>query len=337
MATTWTEGVAVFGRLMAQDRPGAVYWSIYLSDWLGKDLQLMDRPFSTLPREQMTTDLTPIRKWYSGKGLKILDEYVLPTLAAAEAQGYWPPGAARKIRAALNKQTVANKFARANERRRDVSGNQHQDGDQGLLDDIAACRGDRHFEAKLRGWDLLFAMEFGAYEKAPKLRDLAGKLRPYAQGPAEQAALDRAAEWVRNFIPVAELVLRLDESRPPPEYVFAEVSPAVYANVGKALEIDFTTVRAPNIIWPKEAVMPITDWPEGTRHGVSRFARGSTTGTGYALCEACGHAIKRNNWVPLVADTAAGPVSLWVGRDCAATLFGAKITGDTKIPREVQK
>lgn len=283
----------------------------------------------------MPTDFSSIRQRYSGKGLKIFDEYVLPTLAAAEASGFWQPGASRKVRAALNKQAVAIAFARVNERK----DWRRRDTDEGLLNDIADRRGAYHHEATLRGDDLAFAMKFGVYTRAPQLRDLADKLLPYARGEAEHAALARAAEWVRDFIPIAALVQRLDAARPTPEYVFAQVSPTVYANVGKDMGIDFTTVRAPKIIWhkrefchPKTQKMlvdfvPVIQWPEGTRHGVSRYASGSSR------CEACGHTIKSLNWVPLVADTAEGPVALWVGRDCAATLFGAKINGNAKIER----
>jgi hypothetical protein len=69
-------------------------------------------------------------------------------------------------------------------------------------------------------------------------------------------------------------------------------------------------------------------WPEGTTHRESRYAHGSSN------CHACGHQIRSPyNWVPLVAQTATGPVSLWVGRDCARNLFQAEVTGDGRYER----
>jgi hypothetical protein len=69
-------------------------------------------------------------------------------------------------------------------------------------------------------------------------------------------------------------------------------------------------------------------WPEGTRFGASRFAEeGDRWPVG--RCHSCGHAIRKStNWVPLVAtDDTGAPLALWVGKDCAQTLFGIKVTG----------
>jgi len=84
-------------------------------------------------------------------------------------------------------------------------------------------------------------------------------------------------------------------------------------------EVNGTTVRVPvgRIIWP-----------EGTRHGTSRYARGASH------CHACGHAIGNPyNWVPLVAQTASGPASLWVGADCARNLFNVDVSGQAEYLR----
>lgn len=50
-------------------------------------------------------------------------------------------------------------------------------------------------------------------------------------------------------------------------------------------------------------------------------------------CQACGHAIKNVfNWVPLVVDSAAGvPHAMWVGKDCAQTLFGVTVKGELRL------
>ncbi len=71
-------------------------------------------------------------------------------------------------------------------------------------------------------------------------------------------------------------------------------------------------------------------WPEGCKHNTSRYAAGTNHN---AQCHACGHAIRNAyNWVPLVlTDKAGAKKSLWVGRDCAETLFGVKMDGELEL------
>lgn len=40
---------------------------------------------------------------------------------------------------------------------------------------------------------------------------------------------------------------------------------------------------------------------------------------------------KSDNWVPLLGELAGSNRSLWVGRDCARTLFGIKVTGEMHV------
>lgn len=283
------------------------------------------------------TNTTQILKWYTGKALATVRDYVIPTLEQAERDGFWPKGASRKVTAALRKASVAERFARANDR----GFNDRTPDPEGLLSDIQNIRGARSYDATLKGWDLNHAMMFGSFVHAPKLLGLAVALKPYARTEAERAALQTARDWAADFAPVGALVKMLDARRPKPVIVCGTLSPTVAGNVGRAMGVDLATIEVPEMItrWEERtikgqqvevAVVEII-WPEGTRHGVSRFSYGTAHND---QCHACGHAIRNAyNWVPLVARTAKGPVSLWVGKDCAKKLFGCTVEGEAEYAR----
>lgn len=244
----------------------------------------------------------PIEKWYSGKALTVIQTYVLPMLAEAERLGYWPKGASRKVKAALNKQNVAAKWARK------------QPG--------------ARYDTPL--WEVLHAMSFGSFSHAPRtLFELSLK-----SGSGAASIPDTARGWAADFAPVAELVKLLDSRRPVPVVVCKTLSPTVLANVGRGMGVDLTSIEFPVIeyVWVKqihektgaeyEISVPVIRWPAGTRHCTSRYSSGHQ-------CHACGHRIYNPfNWIPLLAQTAAGPVSLWVGSDCARKLFGCEVSGE---------
>lgn len=272
----------------------------------------------------MTSATIPIAKWYTGKALQTILTYVIPTLERAMADGYWQPGDSRKVRAALNKQAVAAKFAKVNDC---YPGSGRGNDSPDLLSNIGP-EDARHNDT---GWALNHAMMFGQAGNAANLLDLVDRLVPYATTPAAREALAVATGWVRDFAPIAKLLERLDATRPKPVVVMGSISPTVLANVGQAMGIDFSTIESPPVEWTwvqmeikgKTVRVPVGEilWPEGTRHFTSRYSSGHQ-------CEACGHGIKTNNWVPLLARTATGPVSLWVGRDCARNLFAVDVKGE---------
>ena len=139
----------------------------------------------------------------------------------------------------------------------------------------------------------------------------------------------------------------LDSRKPIPTLVCKTLSPTVLVNVGKTMGVELDSIAVPEIVWKWvkrtgkgglvfEIAVPKIIWPKGTRHNTSRFAKGTAHNV---QCHACGHAIKNvYNWVPLLANAAGfitpGPVSLWVGRDCARKLFGCEVTGDAEWMEE---
>lgn len=270
----------------------------------------------------------PCLKWFSGKA-RALASTALDDLAVAVARGYWASGESRRIRAALNKQAVAKTFALAQERRdtfRAANGEEFE----GRLVDVSDNRA-ASYDSKIGGWPLVHAMMYGAVSQAPDCLALAGELEPLCRTDAERKALSLAREWAEHFAPIAEQLAVLDATRPEPVIVLGSLSPSVAVNVGTTMGINFTTIRLPEIIYVKRSGLnkdgkriywsePRIVWPPGTRHDCSRFATGRQ-------CHACGHRIKNPfNWVPLVADTSEGPVSLWVGHDCARNLFAVDVT-----------
>lgn len=280
------------------------------------------------------TNLHPIERWFSGKALQTIRDFVIPTLAAAEAQGYWPKGASRRVCAALNKQAVAQKFARSQDRRDREHEVLRAGGYSGLLCDVVLNRQNPYCG---EGGKLVSAMMFGAFTHAPTLLATCDACERLTASEDEQRAIDRAREWCQDFAPVADLVRLLDSRRPPICIAFKTLSKTVIDNLFGSLHLDHGTLRTPETeCWweevevkgKKQQVMKCRIlWPEGTKHNQSRYAYGSGN---YNGCHACGHAIKRNdNWIPIVVDNTSGtPLSFWIGRDCARNLFGAEVEGD---------
>ncbi len=278
-----------------------------------------------------------IRKWYSGKALTILDTYVIPTLTEAEAQGYWPKGASRKVTAALNKQTVAIKFANKQEVPRDRTGCRDASVTSGLLGCV--CDDRAHwFGAKVSSWGLIHAMSFGFVQRAPELMETCNALAQYCANDAERDALAKAREWCIDCAPVAELLKLLDSRRPPIKVIFGTLSATVVKNFAVELQLDFTTIRVPptESYWvtvknkktgaDEQVLKHRLIWPMGTRFNASRYSYTDSN----RQCQACGHAIKDPfNWVPLLIDGPGGkPFGFFIGRDCAKNLFGCHVEGD---------
>jgi hypothetical protein len=271
-----------------------------------------------------------ILEWFSGKSLYAIVNFTIPALIECEELGYWKKGVARAVRATLNKQNEAAKWARGVEKVLDAGSYTHP----------------LH--------DALSDMRYGSYGRANHLLTPAAKTKRLGKNRAGFSIITRRGaenvnetidRWAAAFAPVSELLVMLDERRPKPVIVLKTLSPTVAANVSKYIGIDLRTIQAPPMrgiwvdmldkkgksirVWQVEIV-----WPEGTRHNQSKFLHSHDN----QLCQACGHAIRNGfNWVPLLAYgcdeplshcASLAPFSLWVGRDCARKLFGCEIEGD---------
>jgi hypothetical protein len=277
--------------------------------------------------EPSDLDLDRILPWYSGRALEVMRDRILPILREAREIGCWPRGGSRGVRAALNKQTVAARWGRDHE---------------GAMRSVRAP-GDLDGGRGEDGFYLAHAMRFGSFALAPGNLALAARLLPHAGGSSH--LVGEAARWAADFAPIARLVELLDSRRPRPTIVVGTLSPLVLRNVGTAIGVDLASIRCPEIEYEwKEIEISVRGvskiirvcegrilWPDGTRHGLSRFGSGNQ-------CHACGHRISNPfNWVPLVADAThpamgPGPASLWVGRDCAKRLFNCDASGDAVYP-----
>jgi hypothetical protein len=258
----------------------------------------------------------PILEWYSGKARDTIVSYTIPALVECEQLGYWKKGAARTVRATLNKQNVAAKWARGVEKTFGTVqfGSLHLRHDH-PLSDAQAC------------------LLYGSFERAPRL------LLPLLKttfGDAERPYAEDAIRWAVAFSPVADLIALLDARRPKAVVVMKTLSPTVAQNVGAHIGLDVSTIQIPPMHgeWVEFVVKGqkcrvyevVVDWPDGTLHDRSRFVHSANN----EQCQACGHAIKNPfNWVPILAyDAEKVPHSLWVGRDCAGKLFGCEVEGD---------
>jgi len=258
-------------------------------------------------------------EWFSGKSREAIVTFTIPALVESDAQGYWKKGVAVKVRASLNKQNVAAKWARAVEKELKVD-----------------------YSHPLHAG--LTNMYFGSYGQAPRmltpeaLSKLHARSYFYTTKGTTQNVNEIIERWARSNVQLAELVDLLDARRPKPVIVMKTLSPTVVANISTHIGLDISTLQSPpsHGEWVeieykgKKCLMyAVTiDWPAGTKHGKSRFFHSGN----HQQCQACGHAIKdRLNWVPILAyghGTKPTPYSLWVGRDCAEKLFDCEVDGD---------
>jgi len=274
-----------------------------------------------------------ILEWFSGKSRDTIVNFTIPALIECEELGYWKKGVARTVKASLNKQNVAAKWAKACKDKFGV----HSFGSLSMPHDHPLSPAQ-------------FAMSYGQFERAPKtLKALVAA--PKLSADVAPMAAD-AIRWAKAFSPLADLVALLDSRRPKPTVVMKTLSPTVVKNVSAHIGIDLSTIQSPPMHgeWVEfehkgqkmKVWQVVIDWPEGTQHYKSRFLHSDNN----ALCQACGHAIKDPyNWLPILAygttplghrrvdATGQTPYSLWVGRDCAEKLFGCEIEGDAIYKR----
>lgn len=258
-------------------------------------------------------------EWFSGKAREAIVDVVIPALIESGEQGYWKKGVAVTVRAALNKQNLAAKWAREVTKELDVD-----------------------YKHPLH--DGLSNMRYGSYGLAPRMLTTGalGKLHAkpyfYTKKGTAQNVNEVIERWARANAEIAELVDLLNERRPKPVIVMKTLSPTVASNIGTHIGLDISTIQSPpsHGEWvefeykgKKHRVYRVSiDWPKDTQHNKSRFFHSGN----HMQCQACGHAIQSPfNWVPILAyghGVEPTPYSLWVGRDCAKKLFDCEVDGD---------
>lgn len=158
--------------------------------------------------------------------------------------------------------------------------------------------------------------------------------------------------WVALVCAVADARAELDECRPVPVVTAIGLSRKVTTTLQECnLDIDLPTIKPAKISFylepwyddqgvrklnrkgqPAFKRIYFVDWSEGVQHGRSRFRAG---------CQACGKRIPSGRYVPVEATCRKqGPISLWLGCDCARNIFGIKDIGidrDAKPPTGVTK
>ncbi len=263
-------------------------------------------------------------KWFTGKAYENAS-HAFDLLAASEAEGCWLPGSSRKVAACLSKANVAIKLGKANRRALEALGTYSDPADE-------------------RGWEVGFLLNFSDWRR----KDLNWTaIKAKTENPFLHQVIDQAHAFVTHFGSIRRLVKRLDTTRPKPVFTSIGASPTVSALLASlGLISPEANVRVCPIRWERKEklnaegkvigydLVGYLEWPAGTRHNRSKYALG---GGDNRQCHACGHAIKNPfNWVPLVIDNVNGhdaktPYSLIVGKDCAKTIFGIKVTGDFEI------
>lgn len=255
--------------------------------------------------------------FFSGKA-QVNAAAALDLLDASIAQGFWVKGASRKVVAALNKANVAEKLARKVEK------------EEGRL---STYDPDEKVAAEKKAlWNAVHVLQYGVFSWLPKMAT------PVVSADSPYAGLVAMFSAYRSaLLPVALAVVDLDATRPKPVFTTLGASPTVTRTVEsfdavkvEVCPMEFKKVTVTDPKTGKDEIRHVVRllWPKGTVHGVSRWSRFRD-----CQCEACGHAIRNPfNWIPLILTAKDGtPKALWVGRDCAKTLFGIDMVGDLEI------
>jgi hypothetical protein len=260
-----------------------------------------------------------IGEWFTGKAAEKA-KWAVDQINASLAEGEWLPGVSRTVKAALDKiNAKAQKIAKmADQLEKDLpyASDKYPD-----LNAPGAIPGLKEVYRSI-----YWLLKYGSGKDI----DL-NLLAQHANSPESKEVLAAARRALAGRQPIVEAIAFLDAQRPKPVFVFKTLSPT-----GAKLLLDAgykpDTAQLPIFRYYRDEdgnpEMEII-WPEGTKHGKSRFKHGTKHNF---QCHACGHAIKNAlNWVPLHITTETGEIhSFWVGRDCAKKLFGVEMKGDAK-------
>lgn len=255
-----------------------------------------------------------VLSFFTGKSLTNAIE-AMALVEQSIAQGFWVKGASRSVRSVMAKANVAAKAAKK----------AGESGGYGFQRDRTAADPRRAF------FKAYMLLAYGALDFAELTETMEVSALIETDHPAFTAFF---RSYAVAMLPLAEAMAKLDATRPPPVFTEMKASPTVSRTLAglkaEAVAVCPMTIeslqRVNNETGKSETVF-VTKllWPEGTKHNTSRY-------TGSCSCQACGHTIFRgDNWMPLVLTTAEGPKSLWVGRDCAKTLFGVDYSGTLEI------
>lgn len=266
-----------------------------------------------------------ITKWYSGKALGVIIDFVIPMLEKSTSQKRWEKGASRKVHAALNKFSTATKNIA------------HQ------ADDIGKAL-PYDFDGGIKGlknaWFCVYmTMSYGGERIRQEEIDLIKANLTDAQKPV----FEKALQFFADFADVYAAVKYLDSLRPAPVFVLGKTLSATVVKTIRESGLNPDSLRMPEQVVkyvdavdekgkPYQKAVIVLVWPKGTVHGKTKFGKVGCSRSGNAQCHACGHAIKNGfNWVPLTLDNAKGvPHSMWVGRDCAKNLFNIDMEGEAE-------
>lgn len=246
-------------------------------------------------------DYSKVLSYFSGKSLEKAT-VALKLLLASEEQGSWVKGASRSVPAALGKSNVIKKTAKE------------------WLD-------NRRFSSVPAVSRVYYAIAFGDLKNLNLINAFDYETFPQV-----------VKDYIETFTPVAQLIERLDSTKPLPTVTYLGLSPTVTAELErqKAVKVEMCPiewVRVENVddkgrkTWHFKGILR---WPSNIQHNTGKY---DFSDAGNNQCNACGHAIKNPfNWVPLILTDKDGNLkSLWVGRDCARNLFGIDVKGDIDI------
>lgn len=241
-------------------------------------------------------------------------------------QGFWEEHTSRQLRAAFGKKLANGRMGGAmlkaldRLRRKGWEWQRDQPAQRDLVHtvDMALSYGVFHL-AQVR-------VRYDGQDFAADLAFVRNAVLDEIDKDKDKGAVAKLFDEILSRLDDAELVSKafetLDAQRPKPVFTLLGVSPTVTATLQ---DMGFVKASEAEISMPEIELVPdghgswrpTMKWPEGTKHNTSRFA------SRYSCCHACGHRIQNAaNWVPVVVTSDKQPRSIWIGSDCARSVFG---------------
>jgi hypothetical protein len=213
--------------------------------------------------------------------------------------------------------------------------------DSGFYQGIARTAYERDYANEgPEAWELNHCLSFGVRFRGGNVQAALDQLRRGCGRDGKVIKLKltdaQVLAWVALCEEKVQAMTFLNSARPAPRITAIGLSPKVTATLTEMnLDIDLSSIKMANIVpvyvdrvsktgVTERVTVYKVEWSPGIVHNQSRFA-----GRG---CHACGKYIPSGQFVPVEARDRKSQklISLWLGCDCAANIFGIKDIGIAK-------
>lgn len=220
---------------------------------------------------------------------------------------------------------------------------------------------DKNAPAQDSAWALMMSLQYGkSYKGTLSIGDAFHILKKQLKNnhsnraPKISVTEEQVEAWVQLCNEKATAIEWLNSARPIPVITDMGASPKVLRTLDEMnLALTASSLKFPklerrekpykyiNVYTGEEEtgkhVYYVTIWEKGIKHGQSRFS--GFAPSGHCRCDACGKSIPSGMLVPLEGKDNRGQwMSMFVGTDCAKSLFGVKDIGiDMNVDQSIEE